>query len=45
MERVLKRVCDLRGEILIVLRQQNVMALVEKFSPEDFNAKIAYLTL
>ena len=28
---------------LIFLRQQNVMALAEKFSQEDFNAKIAFL--
>ena len=40
---VLKRVCDLRGEIVIFLRQQNFLALAEKFSQEDFNAKIAYL--
>ena len=40
---VLKRVCDLRSEIVIFLRQQNFMALAEKFSQEDFNAKIAYL--
>ena len=41
--RVLKRVCDLRGEIVIFLRQQNFTALAEKFSQEDFNAKIACL--
>ena len=41
--RVMKRVCDLRGEIVIFLRQQNFMALAEKFSEEDFDAKIAYL--
>ena len=43
--RVLKGVCDLRGEIfsIIFLRQQNFMALAEKFSQEDINAKIAYL--
>ena len=40
---MLKRVCDLRDEIVIFLRQQNFMALSEKFSQEDFNAKIAYL--
>ena len=40
---VLKRACDLRGEIVCFLRQQNFMALAEKFSEEDFNAKIAYL--
>ena len=40
---VLNRVCDLQGEIVIFLRQQNLMALAEKFSQEDFNAKIAYL--
>ena len=40
---VLKRVCDLRGKIVIFLRQQNFTALAEKFSQEDFNAKIAYL--
>ena len=41
---VLKRVCDLCGEIVIFLRLQNFMALAEKFSQEDFNAKIAYRT-
>ena len=41
--RVLKRVCHLRGEIVIFLRQQNFMALAEKFSQEDFNVKSAYL--
>ena len=41
--RVLKRACELRGEIVIFLRQQNFMALAEKFSQEDFNAKMAYL--
>ena len=43
--RVLKRVCDLRGEIVISLRQQNFMAIAEKFSQEDFNARIAYLEI
>ena len=37
---VLKRACNLRGEIV---RQQNFMAVAEKFSQEDFNAKIAHL--
>ena len=37
------RICDLRGEIVIFLRQQNFMASAEKFSQEDINAKIAYL--
>ena len=40
---VLKRVCDLRDEIVIFLRQQNFVALAEMFSREDFNVKIAYL--
>ena len=40
--RVLKRVCHLRCETVIFLRQQNFMALDEKFS-QDLNAKIAYL--
>ena len=39
---VLKLVCDLRGTIVIFLRQQNFMAFAKKFS-QDFNAKIAYL--
>ena len=41
--RVLKRVCDLRDEIVIFLRQQHFTELAEKFSRENFNAKIAYL--
>ena len=41
--RVLKRVCDLRDEIVIFLTQQHFTELAEKFSREDFNAKIAYL--
>ena len=41
--RVLKRVCDLREEIVVFLRQQNIVALAEKFCQEDFNAKVAYL--
>ena len=41
--RVLKRVCHLRDEIVIFLWQEYFMALTEKFSQEDFNAKIAYL--
>ena len=40
---VLKRVRDLRGKIVIFLKQQIFMSLAEKFSREDFNAKIAYL--
>ena len=40
--RVLKRICDLQGEIVVFLRKQNFMAS-EKFSQEDFNAKIAFL--
>ena len=41
--RVLKRVCDLRDEIVIFLRQQHFTEIAEKFSREDFNAKTAYL--
>ena len=41
--RVLKRVCDLQGESVVFLRKQNFMALAEKFSQEDSNAKIAFL--
>ena len=40
---MLKRVCYLRGKIVIFLRQQNFMALAEKFCQKDFNAKIDYL--
>ena len=40
--RVLKRICDLRGKIVIFLGQQNFIALAEKFS-QDFKEKIAYL--
>ena len=40
---MLKPVCNLRGELVIFVRQQNFMALAEKFSQEDSNAKIAYL--
>ena len=42
-DHVPKRVCDLRGEIVIFLRQQHFMALAEKFSQEEFASKIAYL--
>ena len=41
---VLKRVRDLRGKIVIFLKQQIFMALAETFSQEDFSAKIAHLT-
>ena len=40
--RVLKRACNLRSETVIFLRQQNFMALAEKFSQKNFNTKIAY---
>ena len=40
---MLKRVCDLRDEVVIFLRPQHFTELAEKFSREDFNAKIAYL--
>ena len=47
--RVLKRVCDLRDEIVIFLRPQHFTELAEKFCREDFNAKMLilpiYLTL
>ena len=40
---VLKRVCDLREEYAIFLKQHNFVSSAEKFSQNDFNAKIAYL--
>ena len=48
-DRVLKRVCDLRGEFAIFLRQQNFMALAEKYRQEDLIQRLLilpiYLTL
>ena len=41
--RVLKRVFELREQITFFLRQQNFGVLAEKFSQEEFIAKVAYL--
>ena len=41
--RVLKRVFELRERIAFFLRQQNFGVLAEKFSQEEFIAKVAYL--
>ena len=41
--RVLKRVFELREQITFFLRQQNFGLLAEKFSQEEFIAKVAYL--
>ena len=41
--RVLKRVFELREQIAFFLRQQNFGVLAEKFSQEEFIAKVAYL--
>ena len=41
--RVLQRVFQLQEQIAFFLRQQNFGVLAEKFSQEEFIAKIAYL--
>ena len=41
--RVLKQVFELQEQIAFFLRQQNFGVLAEKFSQEEFIAKVAYL--